>query len=147
MQDVDNKEDTELSREDLTLSWRELPVEFLGHCQSVGNWMFFSAIACQTKGFPGSLPCVPWPQQLTGPFPKTACFSLLPPSAIRIRQCTPLPRGHLGRTRGARTSGTVSAILQISGLQGRLSILIRDMAAYGSISTLDSISVLFQVSS
>ncbi len=40
MQDVGNKEDTELSREDLTLSWRELPVEFLGHCQSVGNWMF-----------------------------------------------------------------------------------------------------------
>jgi hypothetical protein len=37
MQDVGNKEDTELSREDLTLSWRELPVESLGHCQSVGN--------------------------------------------------------------------------------------------------------------
>jgi hypothetical protein len=39
MQDVGNKEDTELSREDLTLSWRELPVESLGHCQSVGNWV------------------------------------------------------------------------------------------------------------
>ncbi len=75
--------------------------------------------ACQTKGFPGSLPSVPWPQQLTGPFRKTVCFSP-PPSAIRIRQCTPLPRGRLGRTRGARTSGTVSALLQISGLQGPL---------------------------
>jgi hypothetical protein len=40
MQDVDSKEDTQLSREDLTLSWRELPVESFGHCQSVGNWMF-----------------------------------------------------------------------------------------------------------
>ncbi len=40
MQDVGNKEDTELSREDLTLSLAELAVEFLGHCQSVGNWMF-----------------------------------------------------------------------------------------------------------
>jgi hypothetical protein len=32
MQDVGTKEDTELSREDLTLRWRELPVESLGHC-------------------------------------------------------------------------------------------------------------------
>ena len=43
MQDVGNKEDTELSREDLTFGWRELSVESLGHCQSVGNWMFFPA--------------------------------------------------------------------------------------------------------
>jgi hypothetical protein len=37
MQDVGSKEHTELRREDLTLSWRELPVESFGHCQSVGN--------------------------------------------------------------------------------------------------------------
>jgi len=43
MQDVGSKEDTELIREDLTLSWRELRVESLGHCQPVGNWMFFPA--------------------------------------------------------------------------------------------------------
>ncbi len=43
MQDVGSKEDTELRRKDLTLRWRELPVESLGHCQSVGNWMFFPA--------------------------------------------------------------------------------------------------------
>jgi len=43
MQDVGSKENTELSREDLSLSWRELPVESLGHCQSVGNWMSFPA--------------------------------------------------------------------------------------------------------
>jgi hypothetical protein len=43
MQDVGIKEDTKLTREDLTLSWRELSVEFLGHCQSVGNCMFFPA--------------------------------------------------------------------------------------------------------
>jgi hypothetical protein len=43
MQEVGSKEDTELSRKNLTLSWRELPVESLGHCQSVGNWMFFPA--------------------------------------------------------------------------------------------------------
>jgi len=41
MQDVGNNEDTELSREDLTLSWREFPVESIGHCQSVGNGVFF----------------------------------------------------------------------------------------------------------
>ena len=49
MQDVGNKEDTELSREDLTLSWRELSVESLGHCQSVGNWAFFSAMVRKKK--------------------------------------------------------------------------------------------------
>jgi hypothetical protein len=37
MQDVGGKEDTELTKEDLTFSWRELLVEPLGHCQSVGN--------------------------------------------------------------------------------------------------------------
>src|SRR6266849_7910477 len=41
MQDVGSKEDTELSRKDLTVGSRELPVESLGHCQSVGNWMVF----------------------------------------------------------------------------------------------------------
>jgi hypothetical protein len=43
MQDIGSKEDTELSREDLTFGWRELSVESLGHCQSVGNWMVFPA--------------------------------------------------------------------------------------------------------
>jgi hypothetical protein len=37
MQDVGSKEDTELSRVDLALSWRELLVEPLGHCQSIGK--------------------------------------------------------------------------------------------------------------
>ncbi len=37
MQDVGSKEDTELSRKDSNLSSRELPVESLGHCQSIGN--------------------------------------------------------------------------------------------------------------
>ncbi len=32
MQDVGTKEDTELSREDLTHRWQELPVESPGHC-------------------------------------------------------------------------------------------------------------------
>ncbi len=39
MQDIDGKEDTELNGEDLAPSWRELPVESLGHCQSIGlHW-------------------------------------------------------------------------------------------------------------
>jgi hypothetical protein len=42
MQDVDSKENTVDTQSDLTLGWRELPVESLGHCQSVGNWIFFS---------------------------------------------------------------------------------------------------------
>jgi len=41
VQDIGGKEDTELSKEDSTLSLRELSVEALGHCQSVGNWMLF----------------------------------------------------------------------------------------------------------
>jgi hypothetical protein len=43
MQDVGGKEDTELSKENLTLCWREYSVESLGHCQSIGNRMFFPA--------------------------------------------------------------------------------------------------------
>jgi hypothetical protein len=39
MQDVDSKENTELGSEDLTLSWRELSVGSVGHCQSAGNWI------------------------------------------------------------------------------------------------------------
>ena len=39
MQDIGGKEDTELDRDGLSLSSRELPVESLGHCQSVGlHW-------------------------------------------------------------------------------------------------------------
>jgi hypothetical protein len=49
MQDVGSKEDMELSREDLTLSWRELSVESLEHCQSVGNWMSFPAWCVETE--------------------------------------------------------------------------------------------------
>jgi hypothetical protein len=45
MKDVDRKEDTELSGEGLTLSRRELSVESLGHCQSVGI-----PIACDCIG-------------------------------------------------------------------------------------------------
>jgi len=36
-QDVGCKEDTELSRDDFSLSSPELPVGSLGHCQDVGN--------------------------------------------------------------------------------------------------------------
>ena len=43
MQDVGGKEDTELSREDSTFRSRELSVESLGHCQSIGNRMGTSA--------------------------------------------------------------------------------------------------------
>jgi hypothetical protein len=43
MQDIGGKEDTELSKENLTLCWREFSVESLGHCQSIGNRMFFPA--------------------------------------------------------------------------------------------------------
>jgi hypothetical protein len=53
MQDVGSKENTELSREDLTLNRRELPVESLGHCQSVGNWMFFSVRFARDEGLIG----------------------------------------------------------------------------------------------
>jgi hypothetical protein len=44
MQDIGGKEDTKLNREDFSLSSRELPVESLGHCQYVGNWIAF--VAC-----------------------------------------------------------------------------------------------------
>jgi hypothetical protein len=41
MQDIGSQEDTELKSEDVSSSSRLLPVESLGHCQSIGNWMFF----------------------------------------------------------------------------------------------------------
>jgi hypothetical protein len=44
MQDVGITEDMELSSEALSLSSRGVPVESLGHCQSVGNWMFASRV-------------------------------------------------------------------------------------------------------
>ena len=43
MQDIGGKEDTELNEEDLSLSSCGLPVESLGHCQSIGNGCFFLA--------------------------------------------------------------------------------------------------------
>jgi hypothetical protein len=39
MKDIDSKEDTEVGSEDLALSWRELSVGSVGHCQSAGNWI------------------------------------------------------------------------------------------------------------
>jgi hypothetical protein len=42
MQGIGCKEDTELNKEDLSLSWRELSVESVGHCQSLGKWRGFS---------------------------------------------------------------------------------------------------------
>jgi hypothetical protein len=39
MQDVGNRDNKELSQETLTPRLRRLSVEFLGRCQSVGNWM------------------------------------------------------------------------------------------------------------
>jgi hypothetical protein len=52
MQDIGAKEDTELSKEDLTLSLRELSVESHGHCPVYWKWMFFPRgyLAGQTKG-------------------------------------------------------------------------------------------------
>jgi hypothetical protein len=41
VQDADRKQDTKLNREDLSLSSRNLPVESLDQCQSVGDPMFF----------------------------------------------------------------------------------------------------------
>ena len=52
MQGLGSKEDTELRSEDLTLSWRELSVEPLGHCQSIGNYWkldVFSRCARETE--------------------------------------------------------------------------------------------------
>jgi hypothetical protein len=43
MQDIGGNEDTEPSKEDLSFRWRELSVESLGHCQSIGKGMFFLA--------------------------------------------------------------------------------------------------------
>ena len=41
MQGIGCKEDTELNKEDLSLRWRELSVESVGHCQPLGKWRFF----------------------------------------------------------------------------------------------------------
>ena len=49
MQDNGSKHHTELSKEDLTLSRRELPVESLGHCQSVGNQMFLPQVFARRR--------------------------------------------------------------------------------------------------
>jgi hypothetical protein len=37
MEDIGSQEDAELGKEDLTLSGRELPIESVGHCQSVAG--------------------------------------------------------------------------------------------------------------
>jgi hypothetical protein len=42
MQDIDGKEDTELTEEDLRLSWRSSSVEPVGQCRSIGNEMLYS---------------------------------------------------------------------------------------------------------
>jgi hypothetical protein len=44
MQDIGRMEDTELSWEDLTFSWQESRVQFLGRCRYIGNWMFFPRV-------------------------------------------------------------------------------------------------------
>jgi hypothetical protein len=41
MQGIGCKEDTELNKGDSSLSWRELSVESVGHCQSLGKWRVF----------------------------------------------------------------------------------------------------------
>jgi hypothetical protein len=66
MQGIGSKEDTQLSREDLTLRSRELPVESLGHCQSIGNWIAFLATPDP------SIPAASWP-----PPAATVMFGLL----------------------------------------------------------------------
>jgi len=60
MQDIGGKEDTDLSGEDLTLNRRELSVESLGHCQSVGNWIAHPNGALPWVGVPlaGSKICL-----------------------------------------------------------------------------------------
>jgi len=47
IQNVDSKENMELSSEDLTTAWRELSVESLGHCQPAGislQWCVASGV-------------------------------------------------------------------------------------------------------
>src|SRR5260370_1915734 len=51
MQDVDSKENMRSKQRDSNFDWRESSVESLGHCQPVGNWMFFPAW-CERNGEP-----------------------------------------------------------------------------------------------
>jgi len=60
MQDIGSKEDTELSRQELTFSWRELYVESPGHCQPVGNWIFFPRTARGTHRIRRGKPIHSW---------------------------------------------------------------------------------------
>jgi hypothetical protein len=62
MEGVGSREDTELSGQYLTFSWRELSVKSAGHCQSVGNWMFFPEGSREMENsspirFPGTISC------------------------------------------------------------------------------------------
>ena len=54
MQDIGSTADTELTRKDLALRWRELRVEILKHCQSIGNWIFFQRV--RESGEANSIP-------------------------------------------------------------------------------------------
>src|SRR5216683_6219759 len=51
MQDVNSKENMRSKQRDSNFDWRESSVESLGHCQPVGNWMFFPAW-CARNGEP-----------------------------------------------------------------------------------------------
>ncbi len=59
MEDIDRKEDIELTGEGLTLSRRELSVESLGRCQSVGSQSANIAFVLLYKSFgcSSSSPC------------------------------------------------------------------------------------------
>jgi hypothetical protein len=50
MQDAGSKKDMALNSEGLSLSSRELPVQSLGHCQSVGNWIAPSSVVKALHG-------------------------------------------------------------------------------------------------
>jgi len=52
VQDIGSTADTELSGKDLALRWRELGVEILKHCQSIGNWMFWPEGSRKTEKLP-----------------------------------------------------------------------------------------------
>ncbi len=55
MQGIGCKEDTQLNNEDLSLSWRELSVESVGHCQSLGKWRVFP-VGFTTRAMTGTRP-------------------------------------------------------------------------------------------
>src|SRR5229473_357201 len=72
MQDVDSKENMWSKQRDSNFDWRESSVESLGHCQPVGNWMFFPAW-CARNGEPSLFSSLE--EQLVGALPAAWSFA------------------------------------------------------------------------